>query len=217
MINREEIIKSIEKYKIVVILRGLTQKQLIDVVDAMIKGGIKFVEITFDQSGKISNETTADNIRALKNNFSDKAHIGAGTVMTEAQVEIAYKAGAEFIISPDCDERVIHKTRELGMISIPGAFTPTEVANAYRFGADFVKLFPATSIGPAYIKAIKAPLSHIKLLAVGGINESNMSEYLKAGISGFGVGSCIVNKKMLDQNDWSGITELSKKYVNALK
>ena len=100
---------------------------------------------------------------------------------------------------------------------MPGALTPTEIQAAHRAGADFVKLFPITSFGTGYVKAVKAPLSHIKLLAVGGVDENNMQDYLKAGVSGFGVGSNIIDKKMLETNAWAGITALAEKYVNALK
>ena len=108
MLNREEIIKDIEENKIIVIMRGFTKEQLIASVDAMEKGGIRLVEVTFDQTGATSDEVTADNIRALKEHFEGKVRIGAGTVMTEEQVETAYNAGAEFIISPDCYEPVIN-------------------------------------------------------------------------------------------------------------
>ena len=137
MLNRKEIIKDIEENKIIVIMRGFSAEQLIRSVDAMEKGGIRLVEVTFDQTGAISDNMTAEYISTLKENFNGRVRIGAGTVMTEKQVELAYNAGAEFIISPDCYEAVIKKTRELGMVSIPGAFTPTEAANAHRFGADF--------------------------------------------------------------------------------
>ena len=95
------------------------------------------------------------------------------------------------------------------MVSIPGVLTPSEITMAVRNGADFVKLFPVTNMGPEYIKAIKAPLSGIKMLAVGGVDETNMADYLKVGISGFGIGSNIVNKKMIEAKDFAGITELS--------
>ena len=113
-------------------------------------------------------------------------------------------------------ENVIKKTKELDMVSMPGALTPSEIQNAHRYGADFVKLFPITNMGIEYVKAIKAPLSHIKLLAVGGINEKNMNDYLKAGVCGFGIGSNIVNKKLIDSGDYDAITELTKKYVRVI-
>jgi 2-dehydro-3-deoxyphosphogluconate aldolase/(4S)-4-hydroxy-2-oxoglutarate aldolase len=140
-------------------------------------------------------------------------YIGAGTVLTPEQVELTANAGGRFIISPDTNPEVIKKTAELGLVSMPGALTPSEITLAIRSGADLVKLFPVTSMGAEYVKAVKAPLSHVKLLAVGGVNEQNISEYLKAGIDGFGLGSNIVNKKMIAENDWNGITELAARYV----
>ena len=216
MLNREEIIKDIEKNKIIVIMRGFTEEQLINSVDAMEKGGIRLVEVTFDQTKTVSDEATAANIRALKNHFEGKVRIGAGTVMTEEQVELAYKAGAEFIISPDCYEGVIRKTRELGMVSIPGVFTPTEAANAHRYGADFAKLFPNSEVKISYLKALAVPLSHIKFLAVGGVNSDNMKEYLDAGAKGIGIATAIADKKSIFNGDYAEITRRAKLFTDQL-
>jgi 2-dehydro-3-deoxyphosphogluconate aldolase/(4S)-4-hydroxy-2-oxoglutarate aldolase len=216
MLNREEIIKDIEKNKIIVIMRGFTEEQLINSVEAMEKGGIRLVEVTFDQTGKVSDETTASYINALKNHFEGRVRIGAGTVMTEAQAELAFKAGAEFIISPDCYEGVIKKTRKLGMVSIPGVFTPTEAANAHRFGADFAKLFPNSEVNISYLKALAVPLSHIKFLAVGGVSADNMKEYFEAGAKGIGVATAIADKKSIFAGDYEDITRRAKLFTDQL-
>ena len=216
MLNRKEIIKDIEENKIIVIMRGFSTEQLIRSVDAMEKGGVRLVEVTFDQTGATSDDATAECIRALKDKFEGKVRIGAGTVMTENQVEIAYNAGAEFIISPDCYEDVIKKTRELGMVSIPGAFTPTEAANAHRFGADFVKLFPNSEVKISYLKALSAPLSHIKFLAVGGVNHENMTEYFNAGAKGVGVATAIADKKAIFSENYEEITQRAKQFTSQL-
>jgi 2-dehydro-3-deoxyphosphogluconate aldolase/(4S)-4-hydroxy-2-oxoglutarate aldolase len=216
MLNREEIIKDIEKNKIIVIMRGFTEEQLINSVDAMEKGGIRLVEVTFDQTGAVSDEITAANIRALKEHFDGKVRIGAGTVMTEEQVRIAYKAGAEFIISPDCYDGVIKKTRDLGMVSIPGVFTPTDAANAYRYGADFAKLFPNSEVNISYLKALTVPLSHIKFLAVGGVNADNMKEYFAAGAKGIGVATAIADKKAIFSGDYEEVTRRAKLFTDQL-
>ncbi len=214
--NRAAVLKSIEENKIIVILRGLNTEQLIKTVEAMEAGGIRLVEVTFDQSGVISDEQTAANIRTLAQTFAGRVRVGAGTVMTEAQVELAHAAGAEFIISPDTYEAVIRRTRELGMVSLPGAFTPTEAANAHRFGADLIKLFPNSEVGISYLKALMAPLSHIRFLAVGGVNEHNMKEYLNAGAKGIGVATGIVNKKHIAEGNYAAVTELAKAYTSQL-
>ena len=216
MLNREEIIRDIEKNRIIVILRGFTEEQLISTVDAMEKGGIRLVEVTFDQSGKVSDEVTASNIRALVKHFSGRVRVGAGTVMSERQVEIAHGAGAEFIISPDCYEGVIRKTRELGMVSIPGVFTPTEAACAHRYGADFAKLFPNSEVNVSYLKALAVPLSHIKFLAVGGVNADNMNEYFAAGAKGIGVATAIADKKAILRGDYEEITRRARLFTDKL-
>ena len=216
MLNREEIIQDVEKNKIIAILRGFNREQLIATVEAMEKGGIRMVEVTFDQTGTISDETTAANIRLLKEKFAGRVRVGAGTVMTEQQVEYAYQAGAEFIISPDCYEPVIRKTRELGMVSMPGALTPTEAANAHRYGADFVKLFPNSEMKISYFKALSAPLAHIKFLAVGGVDAQNLKEYLAAGAKGVGVATAIANCKEILAGDYAAITERAKAFTQAL-
>ena len=203
--------------KLIVIVRGVQSDKLIPLAQAVYDGGIRFLEITYSADGKVSDSETASNIKSLVEHFGDKMHIGAGTVLTEEQVLLTKAAGGKFIISPDADIDVIKKTKEMDLISIPGAFTASEIKQAYKAGADFVKLFPITQMGPDYVKAIKAPLSHIPLLAVGGVDISNMNEFLEAGVCGFGIGTNITNKKMIEENDFEGITALAKEYVEVIK
>lgn len=213
---RKQVIDVIEKEKIIVIVRGVEKEKLLPLCEAMYAGGIRLLELTYDATGKTSAEETAENIRMLAEAFEGRMYIGAGTVLSEAQVELTKKAGGSFVISPNVNERVIAKTVELGMVSMPGALTPTEVEYAHACGADYVKLFPVNTFGPGYVKAIKAPLAHIKLTAVGGIDETNMAAYLQAGVSGFGIGTNIVDKKLIAAEDYAAITALAKKYVAAL-
>ncbi len=214
---REQTIKAVEKEKIIVIVRGVEREKLIPLAEAMYQGGIRLLEITYSANGKASDEDTAENIRLLARRFQGRMYIGAGTVLTEKQVELTAQAGGKFIISPDTCPLVIEKTRDLGLVSIPSALTPSEMQIAHKSGADFIKIFPITSLGASYVKAVKAPLSHLKMLAVGGIDESNIAEYLQVGINGFGLGSNIIDKKKIAENDWQGITELAKKYVALVK
>lgn len=214
---RQEVINAVEKEKLVVIIRGIEKEKLIPLTEAMYEGGVRLVEITYSTDASVSDEETAESIKLLSNHFSGRMFIGAGTVVNAHQVELTKNAGGTFIISPDTNQAVIEKSRSLNMVSMPGALTPTEICMAHSFGADFVKLFPVTSLGAQYVKAVKAPLKGIKLLAVGGIDDSNMKEYLKAGISGFGVGSNITDKKLLEKEDYKAITELARKYVSNAK
>ncbi len=213
---REKVTASIEKEKVIVIVRGIARENLIPLTQAMYDGGVRLLELTYDAQGKVSDEETAENIAMLTKEFEGRMYIGAGTVLKESQVELTAKAGGKFIISPDTNKAVIEKTRELGLVSMPGALTPTEIADAHRFGADFVKLFPVATFGTEYVKAVKAPLSHIKLLAVGGVDASNIKDYAKAGVCGFGIGSNIVNKKLIEAGEYGKITELAKEFLAAL-
>ena len=214
---REQIIQTVEQEKIIVIVRGVEREKLIPLAEAMYAGGIRLLEVTYSANGKVSDENTAENIRLLAEHFAGRMYIGAGTVLTEKQVALTAQAGGKFIISPDTCPLVIEKTRELGLVSMPGALTPSEMQIAHRSGADFIKIFPVTSLDTSYVKAVKAPLSHLKMLAVGGVDESNIAEYLKAGINGFGLGSNIIDKKKIAENNWAGITALAEKYVALVK
>lgn len=214
---KNNVIQRILAEKIIVIVRGIEREKLLPLTEAMYAGGIRLLEITYSAKGTPADTETAECIRMLSEHWGEKMYIGAGTVLTPEQVELTAKAGGSFIISPDTNPQVIKRTAELGLVSMPGALTPSEITLAIRSGADLVKLFPITSLGAEYVKAVKAPLSHVRLLAVGGVNEQNIKEYLKAGIDGFGLGSNIVDKKMIAANDWNGITELAKRYVDLVR
>ena len=132
------IFESVKKNKIIVIVRGVAKEKLIPLAEAMYNGGIRHIECTYQANGSISDEEIADNIYMLAEYFGDKMYVGAGTVLTKKQVELPKQAGGKFIISPDANEEVIRYTKEIGLISMPGALTPTEIAAAKRAGADFV-------------------------------------------------------------------------------
>lgn len=210
-------IKTIEENKIIVIVRGVEREKLVSLCEAMYRGGIRIVECTYDATGKISDEEISENIRLLVENFGDKMVIGAGTVLTKKQVALTKAVGGKFIISPDTNPKIIKYTKRQGLVSIPGALTPSEIALSARAGADFVKVFPVNLFGPDYIKTIKAPLSHIKLLAVNGITAENMNEYLSAGAVGVGIGGGIADKKLIAENDFEGITIAAQKYCEEAK
>ena len=214
---RDQIIETVEREKLIVIVRGVAREDLIPLAEAMYLGGVRLLELTYSADGRVSDEETASRIGMLAKHFEGKMLIGAGTVLNEKQVELTSRAGGGFIISPDVNESVIRKTRELGLVSMPGALTPTEIQTAHRAGADFVKLFPVGNMGTGYVKAVKAPLSHIKMLAVGGVDLGNIADYLKCGVCGFGISSGIIDKKMIAEKDFDGITALAENYVSIIK
>ena len=214
---RQSVIQQICEKKIIAIVRGADVAQAVAAAKALYEGGVSLVEVTFNQKAPETFVTTAEAIRSIREQLGDRVLVGAGTVLTAEQVKLAADAGAAYIISPNTDEAVIAKTLELGLVSLPGAYTPTEAVQAHNAGADFVKVFPCVGDAPAYVKALCAPLSHIKFLAVGGVSAENAADFMKAGAVGLGVGSSLVNKKWLDSGEFFKITEQAQRFVDAVK
>lgn len=214
---RQTTMEMVDREKIIAIVRGAGAGQCMKIADALYEGGIRLMEITFAQKHPDSFAETAEAIRAISEKYKGRMLVGAGTVTTPTLVELAANAGAKYIISPDCNAAVICRTRELGLVSMPGAMTPTEVMQAHWAGADYVKLFPAGNLGVGYVKAIRAPISHVKLLAVGGINEHNVADFLKAGMVGAGIGGNLANKAWIEAGEYHKITETARKLVEAIK
>ena len=206
----QNIIEKVIENKLIAIVRGVAKDKLIETAEAMYRGGIRLIEITYSANGSVSDEEIAEGIKLLSDNFKGRMLVGAGTVMSKRQVELTKEAGGCFIISPDTNEEIIRYTKELGLVSIPGALTPSEITAAHRAGADFVKLFPISNLGSGYVKAIKAPISNIRLLA-------NMEEYYKVGVCGFGIGSNLANLKLIEKGDFPEIEEIARRYVEKIK
>lgn len=214
---REQVIELVLQTKLVAIVRGVYGQDCLNLAKALCEGGIRALEVTFDQSNPALWQKTADTITLLNDCLGDRMVFGAGTVTTVELVNIAKNAGAKFIVSPDCEPNVIRATVEAGMVSMPGALTPTEVLQAHKAGADFVKVFPAGALGAAYMKAIAAPINHVRLLAVGGVNENNVADFMKAGAVGAGVGGNLVNKTWIAEGRFQDITALAKAFVAAVQ
>lgn len=212
---REQVIKSVLEKKIIAIVRGIYGDDCEKLARALYKGGIGLMEVTFDQAHPEDHEKTCDAIRRINEAFSGQVLAGAGTVTSKELVDLAYKAGAKYIISPNTDTEVIGRTRELNMVSIPGAMTATEILGAHNAGADFVKLFPAVNLGPSYLKAVRAPLNNVRLLVVGGVDEKNIGDYMSAGALGAGVGGNLVNKKWISEGRFEDITALAADFIKA--
>ncbi len=203
--------------KLVAIVRGFAPETVVEMAKAYVANGIRCIEVTFDQASAEKRLETVATIKAIKAALGEQVCVGAGTVMTVEQVQMAAEAGAEYMISPNVDEDVIKETKRLGKVSIPGAMTPSEIASAYKMGADIVKLFPANEVGLSYIKAIKAPLRHIPLMATGGVRPVNAAEYLAAGSSALGVGGDLVNKEWVAAGEFDKIGAAAKAFVESIK
>ena len=206
----------VQQRKIVAIVRGLPTEHLIHLGHALEEGGIGMMEVTYNQRIPESWGDTAKAIESIEKEFGDRLLVGAGTVIRPEQVVLTYNAGGHYLVTPTTQPEVIKMGKALGLGLFPGAFTPSEILAAWDAGADAVKVFPVSSVGPSYIKAIRGPLSHIPLMAVGGVNEKNAADFIKAGCVGLGVGGNLVNKEWIQNGEWSKITALAKEYMKAV-
>lgn len=217
MKEKEQLIAELKERAVIAILRGIEKEKLPPLLNALYQGGIRFAEITFDQKQTVTEREIAEQIAAMRCFFDGKLHIGAGTVMTVQQAELAMHAGAEFLISPHVNPEVIRHTVASGCMSIPGAMTPTEAVTAYENGADFVKIFPADSLGIPYLQALTAPLAHIPMLAVGGVNERNIGDFLRLGLAGVGVGASLMPKAWVEENRFEEVAALAQRYTDSVQ
>lgn len=210
---KEAVIQKVLDKKIIAIIRGMEPEVCLKLAEAYYAGGIELIEVTFNQAKPEEFQKTTDAIRAIREKFEGKVMVGAGTVLTQEQLRMAEQAGAQYIISPNCDVEIIKKTVELGLVSMPGVMTPSEAVAAYQAGASFVKVFPIGDLGASYLKAMRAPLSHIPFLAVGGVNPDNVAEFMRAGAVGAGVGGNLTNKDWIAAGEYDRITETAAALV----
>ncbi len=202
-------LSQITEQKIVAIIRGLDPGYGVAVAEALYAGGIRILEVTMNSDEPLSV------IRQITDRFGDRMVVGAGTVLDADMAEAAVAAGARFVLSPIVAVEVIRRAKDLGVVSIPGAYTATEIYTAYKNGADIVKVFPATS--PAYIRDIAGPLRQIPLLPTGGITPQNIKDFKNAGAVGFGVGSALVDTKQpMTSRYFEQITERARQFVDAI-
>lgn len=192
---------------LVAILRGVPRDAAEAVAAALVDGGVTALEVTCNTPGAM------EIIASLVRRFGDAACIGAGTVLNVAEVRAAHDAGARFILSPNVKTDVIAATKAAGLISVPGAMTATEVVTAHEAGADIVKIFPAGSLGPAYVKNLLGPLDWAKFMVVGGVGLDNIPAFFRAGAMSVGIGGNLVDASMIKDRDWMELTALAARFV----
>lgn len=214
---KNQIIKSIEENKIIAICRGIYGQDLVNLVTSINEGGVNLVEVTFDQNDPKCIEKTGEAIKLLSETFEGKVDVGAGTVITREQVLAAKNAGAKYIISPNVNLDIIKYTNELGMVSMPGAMTPSEIIAADQAGADFVKIFPAGTLGLKYIKDISGPINHVRFVAAAGVTPENLQDFLDLGFAGAGISNYLTNKKMVQEGKLDILKEHAQELVNIVK
>jgi 2-dehydro-3-deoxyphosphogluconate aldolase/(4S)-4-hydroxy-2-oxoglutarate aldolase len=214
--THEEVLARIQEEKLVAILRGVPMDRIDGVVGALVRGGVRVLEFTYDHNQPDYLAKNNEQVRRVCEAFGDELLVGCGTVLTPEEVQCGYEAGARLMISPNVDLNVIRRSRELDLISMPGAMTPTEVVNAHNAGADIIKLFPAGVLGINYIKALRAPLCHIPMSAVGGVTPENAAAFLSVGVCGLGVGSEMIRLQDVAAHDMAAVTARAASFVQAI-
>lgn len=187
------------KAPVVGIVRGLSFEVLRAILPIYRAAGLTTIEIT------MNTPDAAEMIAYALEHEGKGLNIGAGTVCTDDDLDRALAAGAQFIVTPVLSKKIIKRCVKQGVPIFPGAFTPSEIYKAWRLGAPMVKVFPTTTLGPGYIRDVKAPLNQLKLLPTGGITLDNMGEFLKAGADGLGIGSHLFDKNLITDQDWEGL------------
>ncbi|WP_396185094.1 bifunctional 4-hydroxy-2-oxoglutarate aldolase/2-dehydro-3-deoxy-phosphogluconate aldolase [Flavobacterium sp.] len=195
---------------VVGIVRGIPLEKVLKIADVYVESGLTTIEITMNTAGAI------EIITVLRNRYP-QLNVGAGTVCSLFDLTEAVNAGAQFIVTPIIDAEVIRKSVELNIPIFPGAYTPTEIYNAWKLGASAVKIFPATQLGNQYIKDIAAPLNKIKLLPTGGVSVANINSFFQSGAIGVGMGSSLFDKKMVDEENFEGLKKHFIKIKNQIK
>jgi 2-dehydro-3-deoxyphosphogluconate aldolase/(4S)-4-hydroxy-2-oxoglutarate aldolase len=203
-------LSQILEHRIVTIIRGADPNDVLKIAQALYEGGIKILEVTFNSPNAVAV------VRELSVKMGNELLIGMGTVLDASTAQKAIDAGAKFIISPAYNDKTIQATKQLGAVSIPGAFTPTEILTAYNNGGDIIKVFPAAS-NVGYIRDIRAPLPHIPLMPTGGINLSNIEKFFKAGAVAVGIGSALVDtKEKVTKKYLKNLTKQADEFVKAV-
>lgn len=211
MRSKQQIIEQLLNPGVVAVVRAKRAEQAVPLAEALVAGGVIAVEITM---------TTPNAIAAIKeasSKLGSRALIGVGTVLDEKTCQAAIDAGAEFVVSPICRRELVPIAQKAGKPIMLGSYTPTEAQLAHEAGSDFIKIFPADTLGPNYIKALRAPLPHLKIVPTGGVDLKTIGDFFKAGVAAVGAGSSLISKDVLDKDDWATLTKTAAEFVKAAK
>ncbi|MBR23026.1 MAG: 2-dehydro-3-deoxyphosphogluconate aldolase [Leifsonia sp.] len=195
---------------VLAVVRAPSADSAIDAAEALIRGGITGIEITFSTPEAMSV------VAELRRRYGDAAFVGAGTVMTHAHVDEALAAGASFLVAPGTVPDLAREMTSTGIITMTGAMTPTEVMTALDLGVDIVKVFPASIGGPGFLRALREPFPHVALMPTGGVTVANLAEFLHAGAIAVGAGGDLLPRDALEKHDWPRIEERARMYSAAL-
>ena len=211
MRTKSAIISLLTDPGIIAIVRAQQAAQVVPLFEALIAGGVRAIEITMTTPNALAA------IREAREKIGERASIGVGTVLDADTCRAAFAAGAEFVVTPICRTELVAIAHGAGCPIILGAYTATEAQLAHEAGTDFIKLFPADGLGAGYIKALRAPLPHLRIVPTGGVDLQNVAEFLKAGCVALGVGSSLVSAKILQEADWPELTRRASAFVTAAR
>jgi len=209
--NRQDIVKKLEDSGIVAVIRLNKADHLEKIIEALTGGEVRALEITMTTPGAV------EIIRNISKTLSDDFLIGAGTVLNLNDTEAVIDAGAQFVVSPVYNPAVVKLAHRFEKAVMPGAFSPTEILNAWNGGADIVKVFPATALGPKYFKDIHGPLPQVKLTPTGGVTLENAEEFIRCGAVCLGVGTALLDKEMIKNQDWQALAERARQFKAAVE
>lgn len=207
----------IEREGFTLLLRRIPAEDSLNFVRAAFKGGVRIFEITFDPSDPDTVNKTCGVISSIKSEFGNEVLAGAGTALFPEYINAARQAGGEFAFSPNTDPEIIKLTKSVGMVSIPGAFTPSECMTALNAGADFVKLFPITVNDIGYLKNITSPLSHMRFICTGGVNPDTIKDFFDVGAVGVGTGASVFRKDLVETKNFDAVTELAARHIEIVR
>lgn len=196
---------------IVAVVRSPDSSRLVEVCKALADGGVSVVEITMTVPDAL------DVVRAARRALGDRVLLGAGTILDPETARAALLAGAEYLVAPTVNLDVIRLCQRYNKLVMPGAFTPTEILTAWEAGADIVKVFPAEVVGPAFFKAIRGPLPQVRLMPTGGVDLTTAAQFLQAGACCLGVGSQMVDPKLVAAGDFATLRDLARQYVQIVR
>lgn len=209
MRSKQQIIEQLLNPGVIAVVRAKRADQAVPLAEALVAGGVIAVEITMTTPNAIAA------IREASAKLGDRALIGVGTVLDEATCQAAIEAGAQFVVSPICRRELVPIAHKAGKPIMLGSYTPTEAQLAHEAGSDFIKIFPADTLGANYIKALRAPLPHLKIVPTGGVDLKTIGDFFKAGVSAVGAGSSLISKDVLDKDDWATLTKTAVAFVAA--
>jgi len=209
--KKEEVLEKVKVLGLLAVIRGPSPELTVQMVEALVKGGVKGIEITY------STPKAEEVVKTLTSIYGDKILLGMGTLTEPGQAESAKAAGAKFLVSPMCQPALVEAMFNTSLLTMAGAFTPTEVFQAYQLGADVVKIFPGSLGGPAYIKALKGPFPYIPMMPTGGVSAANVKDWFAAGVVAVGAGSELCPPQLAKEGKFDEIRQKAAEFVKIIQ